>query len=240
MNTLLAALLLLATTNDCPDPNRSRVGTLGIGHYVCRGGSCYVNRNPWTDARYEHYFSTEPIVQDVEPGRELRNGDVLVSIDGVPVTTPEAGKRLANLQPNVPVRLRIRRNGQELDVVAVPKPGCEMPGITVTSGSPNKISAPRPELGMTLKCDACGWSEEGGRAVWHSLSVPIVAKVLAGGPAEAAGIRAGDRILMIAGKWTFGTAEGVAIGSLKPGQPVKVRVARGEEILDFWLTAKSK
>lgn len=247
MKTLALALLLAAAATasaekPCAEGKRDRTGTLGVQHYVCRGGSCWVTRNPMkAGGGFEHYFSTEPIAAKVEAGRELRDGDVLVSVDGVPVTTPEAGRHLANLESNVPVRLRIRRDGQERELVAVPRLGCEQPSLTVTSGGTVTVkrpTSPRPDFGMRLECGACGWEVHDGRTVWRSLTVPRVVGIDRGGPADVAGIRAGDRILSIDGHWTFEPQDGAAIGAIKPGQKVKVVVARGEGTVEVWVTTK--
>lgn len=246
MKTLLIALTLFTAVaahaqNPCAEMKRGRSGTLGIQAYRCRGGSCLVNAQS-PDGTFAHYFSTEPVVEAVLTGRELRDGDVLVSVDGVPVTSVEAGRRLANLEPDVPVRLRIRRDGSERDVVAVPRLGCEAPSLQVVAVGPAKKekvpATPKPDFGMSLDCGGCGWETVDGQRVWHSLTVPRVAKVDRGGPADVAGIRIGDRILSINGYWTFEPKDGAAIGSLKPGQKVKVVVARGNNSVELWVVTK--
>lgn len=112
-------------------------GDLGIEYLLCVGGRCAVNLRT-SRGGYTHDFSTEPIIRGIRPGSpaagELRNGDILVAIDGCLVTTREGGRRLANLEPGVPVTLRIRRDGEEMDVVVVPETGCNAPRLAVRAG----------------------------------------------------------------------------------------------------------
>ena len=108
-------------------------GDLGISHLLCVGGSCSVNLR--TGSGYAHDFSTEPRIQGLDRngpawGR-LQDGDVLIAIDGILITTREGGRRLANLTPGKPVELRVRRGGKEMDVTVLPRLGCNMPMLAV-------------------------------------------------------------------------------------------------------------
>ena len=116
----------------CPE-GHPQTGDLGISHLLCVGGSCSVNLR--TGRGYAHDFSTEPRIQGLDRngpswGR-LQDGDVLIAIDGILITTLEGGRRLANLTPGKPVELRIRRGGKEMDVTVVPRLGCNMPMLAV-------------------------------------------------------------------------------------------------------------
>lgn len=116
----------------CPEGHPA-TGDLGIQSLLCVGGSCSVNlRN---GQGYTHDFSTEPRIRGLEPdgpaSGKLRNGDILISIDGVLITTREGGRRLANLTPGKPVTLSIRRGGREIDVTVIPRRGCNMPMLAV-------------------------------------------------------------------------------------------------------------
>jgi membrane-associated protease RseP (regulator of RpoE activity) len=105
-----------------------------------------------TETGFTHMFSTEPRIRGLVDGGpadgKLMDGDVLIAIDGVLITTREGGRRLANLKPGDPVTLRIRRDRREMDVTLVPKLGCNMPGLAVLMGSPapRPAVAPRPAL----------------------------------------------------------------------------------------------
>lgn len=136
--TVLAALAVVALASpglaqrSCPE-GRPLAGDPGIDRYRCVGGACEI----WTrsEAGLAHVFTTEPRIDRVDPdgaaaGR-LEVGDVLVAIDDLLITTGAAGRRLANLEPGVPIRLWIRRDGRDLRLELVPRPGCGPRGLSV-------------------------------------------------------------------------------------------------------------
>jgi S1-C subfamily serine protease len=133
--TLLAAAVQQAQGQgaSCPE-NRSMAGTIGIDRLECVGRSCTVSER---DERggYAHSFAVEPGVAAlnaaIEPARLLRVGDVLLAIDEIPITAREGGRRLANLRVGETVRLRIRREGQEVELALVPVLGCNTPALSV-------------------------------------------------------------------------------------------------------------
>jgi membrane-associated protease RseP (regulator of RpoE activity) len=119
----------------CPE-GHPFTADLGIGLLQCAGGDCSVNN--YRRGEYVHDFSTEPRVWHLRPdgpaAAALREGDFILAIDGVLITTPEGGRRLANLHPGTPIQLLIRRDGRQLTVSLVPTPGCNMPKLVVTAG----------------------------------------------------------------------------------------------------------
>lgn len=112
-------------------------GSLGIGEFRCVGGSCAINMR--SGDPYAHSFSTEPRLADIDPrgpGRDvLRDGDVLVAIDGTLITTAEGGRKLGSVKPGDDVRLTLRRRGREIDAWVTAVESCELPRLAVTSGS---------------------------------------------------------------------------------------------------------
>lgn len=114
--------------------NRAMAGTIGIERLECVGRSCSVSGRD-ESGEYAHDFSVEPRVgalnATVQPSRLLRVGDVILAIDEIPITTREGGRRLANLSVGETVRLRIRREGEEVEVAVVPVLGCNTPSLTV-------------------------------------------------------------------------------------------------------------
>jgi len=70
------------------------------------------------------------------------------------------------------------------------------------------------------------------------LGAPIVDQVLAGKPAERAGLLAGDRILAIDGVPVSSPADVAARTNAKPGQEVTYRIARGERTFETTLTTE--
>lgn len=127
------ARLILPGGGPCPE-GKEHSGDLGIGRFVCLGGSCMVNE-PLAGGGYAHRFSTEPRVEAIDPGGpsagKLHEGDVIVAVDGALVTTREGGRRLAELTPGRPIELRVRRDGRELEVSLTPATGCNLPGLIV-------------------------------------------------------------------------------------------------------------
>jgi len=134
--TVIALICLAPVSRAETDPLQCRKGTgdLGIGMYVCEGGSCVVSaRLP--DGGIAHRFSVEPRVTNIDPKGPsfgtLRENDVVVAIDGSLVTTAKGGYALANAKIGLPVTLRIRRGANEMAVTIVPAAGCNLPGLTV-------------------------------------------------------------------------------------------------------------
>ena len=67
---------------------------------------------------------------------------------------------------------------------------------------------------------------------------PIVDQVIAGKPAEHAGLKAGDRIVAIDGVPVSSPADVASRTNAKPGQPVTYRIVRGNETFDATLTTE--
>jgi S1-C subfamily serine protease len=132
--TLVALAVREAHAQGVCSENRAMSGTIGITRFECVGRSCSVSGR---DERggYAHDFAVEPRVGAVDaavaPARLLRVGDVVLAIDDVPITTREGGRRLANLGVGDTVRLRIRREGHEVELALVPVLGCNTPSLTV-------------------------------------------------------------------------------------------------------------
>ena len=132
----LAALLIHSgiahAQGTCPE-GRAMTGDLGIERYRCIGGACEI----WTetDLGLGHVFTTEPRIDRLDPegpsAGALREGDVLVAVDGILITSGEGGRRLARLRPGVAAVLWIRRGDRDLEVQVVPVPGCNPSGLSV-------------------------------------------------------------------------------------------------------------
>jgi membrane-associated protease RseP (regulator of RpoE activity) len=303
--------VLAKPSGPCPE-GHPRTGDLGIRSLVCVSGSCAVNM--WTGKEYVHEFSTEPRIRGLSPrgpsAGKLEDGDIIIAIDDVLITTREGGRRLANLEPGVRVTLRIRRDGEEMDVELVPREGCNMPMLAVLGSppTPRPAVAPRPAMepwpavaprpaiaphpapparpastprpapapralpatpaappapaapalppspaapaappapprnalfiapeppfsfGLGLECGRCGWRFTTDKSVrWSSAVSPRVRYVEPGGPGERAGLQPGDVLLEIAGHALNSEESGRAIGSLRPGAPVTLKLRRGRE-----------
>ncbi len=120
-------------------------GDIGIGGFQCVAAGCAVNGE--YRGRYYHSFSAEPYVWDIEPRGPsaglLIDGDRIVSIDGMLITTEAGGDRLANLVPGEKVGLRLRRGESVVSVTVQPKLGCNMPYISVTARQGRPPRPPR-------------------------------------------------------------------------------------------------
>lgn len=92
---------------------------------------------------------------------------------------------------------------------------------------------PPYELGLELTCGFfCGWRRgEGDTVVWRGQHPPKVAGVVDGGPADRAGIREGDVLLLLDGHSFVGEDGGRALGRLGPGRPLTLQYLKGGETL---------
>src|SRR5687768_11650601 len=105
-----------------PDP----VGALGIGVMRCSSGRC-LRGWAFQGGRLITTFTTEPSVHALKPPASgvLEEGDVIVSVDGKLSTTTEASRRLRLLEPGDRVRLRIRSDGVERDLMITAASTCD-------------------------------------------------------------------------------------------------------------------
>ena len=92
---------------------------------------------------------------------------------------------------------------------------------------------PPYELGVELVCGLfCGWRRaESGEPAWRGQHPPEVARVIEGGPADRAGIRKGDVLLLLDGHSFIGEEGGQALGRLRPGRAVTLQYLKGGETL---------
>jgi predicted metalloprotease with PDZ domain len=66
-----------------------------------------------------------------------------------------------------------------------------------------------------------------------------VREVLAGSAAAEAGLKAGDRLLTVDGRWTDSILDTyLAVGSVKPGKTVVAQVRRGKSAVDLKVTPR--
>jgi hypothetical protein len=127
--SLLVCIVVPAVhANDVSDgdpettPGRAPAATasLGIARLECR---CSYTANESLGIRF-YSFESEPRIRKVDPEGpahgKLRAGDAIVGIDGLLITTHEAGRRYANLVVGEPVELTVRRRGDLVDVTIVP------------------------------------------------------------------------------------------------------------------------
>lgn len=120
-----------AVAESCPWAGPEPAG-VGIERLVCIGGECEINLVA-PDGRLEHRFSTEPRIERLRSwaSPELREGDVITSVDGEPITTAAGGRALARLTLETTVTLGLRRGPDYVEARLTPRPGCPISSLAV-------------------------------------------------------------------------------------------------------------
>lgn len=230
-------------------------GTLGITGLACESCSFTRGREGFTEAE----FLTEPRILNVERsavgGDAPRQGDVIVAVDGLLITTAEGARRFTGIRAGERVRLTVRRDGRERELVVEAGRACELrvttplppdpsmaplppppPKGAATATAPLPPPPPRPTVsfGFGFRCGACGYASEasGDRAAgWFFSEPPDVYRVEPGGAADRAGFRQGDRVLAIDGMRLDAPDGARRFSTLEPGESVRWTVSRnGREV----------
>lgn len=161
----LLALPPHATGQSCEGGREPRPD-LGVGTFYCRGGTCrmrgasvvYEGEEARAAGRTNYDFSVEPSlwrIRDAGPAAgRIQEGDVLVAVNGQPVTSSAGSRELDGMEAGRAVTLTLRRDGRLLDVAITPILTCEPAGLAAGSG-------PRPGRRML----------EGGRIRAEALPV---------------------------------------------------------------------
>ncbi|HEV7589662.1 MAG TPA: PDZ domain-containing protein [Longimicrobium sp.] len=145
-----AALLALpgaSAGQACGRDGGLTVPDLGWDDIRCQHCNINISRR---HVRYE--FATEPRLAGISgPGEgRLREGDVLVAVDGHLITTDEAGDRLSAVRRGDRVRLTVRRAGRTQNVDVVAGERCLEPPVPPIPPQPPRPprtpAAPRPPL----------------------------------------------------------------------------------------------
>lgn len=115
---------------------RPDAADIGIERLRCVGGECEINvASP--DGGLEHRFSTEPRIDRLRTSAPdaIREGDVITSVDGRPITTRAGGRQLAQLEIGREVTLGLRRGERHFDIRLTPRAGCPIGGLAVRAAS---------------------------------------------------------------------------------------------------------
>jgi hypothetical protein len=256
---VLAAVVALAA----PLAAQVSAGTgAGVGVGVRRGWfgiqltceDCFVQRGPGRVA-----YLQRPSISWVESGSPayqagLRSGDTIVSVNGQSITTPEGFEAFANALPGAPVRMVVRKAGQEREVSVTP---IDNPSSTTTqdfymqrlrtaqrlglTALRNAFRSPLGWLGMGLECEQCSIGTFGRRQQsWTFRASPAVLTVDVDGPAHRAGLRRGDTLTTIDGVDLTTREGGRAFADVEPGQRVTLGVRRGGAERRVMLTAVAR
>ena len=106
-------------------PGTADSGDLGYAATECHG--CVISgRHALGEPDME--FDSEPIISEIRAGGpaegKLEERDVLVALDGKPITTRAAAIQLSWLKPGEPVRVTVRRQDVLIDVEITPVARC--------------------------------------------------------------------------------------------------------------------
>jgi PDZ domain len=141
---LLAAVPLLAAPLEAQSAARTCQGgrgtltaDLGYENIECNC-TMFTREGRW-------HFRSEPTVTGIRDGGpaegRLRDGDVIVAVDGMLITTEQAGRRFGAIRAGDSVRLSVRRNGRVRDVTIRAGERC-----FVGPQAPRAPQAPRPPV----------------------------------------------------------------------------------------------
>lgn len=119
-------------------PGSPTIGDLGIEYLLCVGSTCSVRLRADRGYQLPARMRVEGQPQEDPSLDRLREGDILIAIDGMHIATREGGARLANLPPWRTVKLRIRRDGKEKDLTVLPRAGCNAPRRAVPAARPRR------------------------------------------------------------------------------------------------------
>ena len=131
----------------------------------------------------------------------VADGDVVVSVDGEPVASvQELRWRIVKSQGRGSVDLAVERRDGSRSTLPLSLRGLAVPDW---EGNPLAALGLRPDLGA-----------------------PMVDEVVAGKPAQAAGLRSGDRIVAVDGRPARSPSDVAGASNAKPGEKIVYRVRR--------------
>jgi len=223
-----------ARTDVCT-PDAVLSGDLGYTGTECRGCSMtgkHIQGEPDIE------FDGEPVLTGITKGGpadgKLEEGDVLVAVDGEPITTRAGAMRLSWLKPGESVRLTIRRQGTLVDVEIITAARCRRVDRSRQQVLSDLLTMRRSSVAPS---ETRGWLGMGVHASGPSGTFPEVIYVAPGGPAEKAGIKQGDSIVSVDGV-PFEALRGSALmRDLKPNQQVTLQLIRNATPVSVTMTA---
>lgn len=186
--------------------------------------------------------------------------------ESVRLTVERGGRRMdvtlraAGICPGDPRAIgsyagRVVANGRIMGGIAPPASGQPAaqptPAPETVPGRPSSRPIPvpvtpdlQPEgwMGFGLACSQCGWARETGDAspYWESEAEPILYAVQPGSPADRAGLREGDVLTHVQSHAVTSREGGRALGAVRPGERVILRVRRGGRAIEAVFTAERR
>jgi len=177
-----ASLKAQVAANSC-NAGWASFGALGISGFTC---DCTLTRKEKDTSTWS--FRGEPVISAITPGGvasgKLRQGDVIVAINGLLITTRAAGEKVANLKLGESVVLTIRRNGRVQEVEIETEEDCTdvaAPALAATPATPPaRLSAsspgrpartPRPPIGAGPVAPAMPPAPESPPSAWFGFGI---------------------------------------------------------------------
>lgn len=203
-------------------------------------------------------FITEPKIRAVDPDGPaagiLRRGDTIVALDGLLITTHQAGVRYASLTAGEPVEVTVRRERRLRTFTIIPVAPASGDSLTVTVSPPDievalldsinrwvdeiakDLGGGYYDLGSGVWNAAYGLglglsfsgslADRDGERIWRFHDPPLVKTVEPGSPADISGLRPGDVLTHIDGTRLDRRAGGRKFSTLTPGQTITWMVRR--------------
>ena len=165
-----------------PDACAGPGAAFGVASYHC--GGCTIQQV--NGARPLSRFHTEPVVLETIRGSALRVGDIIVAVNGQPITT-DAGAEAFTYPSRGEATLVVRRDGRETSLVVQVPDDCSR-------------RSDHGRFGFAIACSSCTRRVgPDGIGHWTFTTRPSVGDLDPDGPAAASGLRVGDVIEMVDG-----------------------------------------
>lgn len=259
------ALALPAAAQDCGFGKQLRPN-LGIRTFHCTGGSCMVSgARSTTGSRFPDAFeaaaranprafsfTVEPRLWEIDPegpaAGKVHGGDILVAVNGDPITTSAGSGHLTRMMADEPVTLTLRRGDRLVEAVVEPRTSCHNYMASAGSGEmprylqrrrESAATTPDPEMeehtpltrldaaGLVLAGAKIVWVPSDEPANWWFVEVPTVVEVRPGSPADQAGIRPGEQIVTAGGIRVTEAEGAAALAAAGRREDVQLFVRRG-------------
>lgn len=235
MALALAAVAAPAMAQPGAIQSNERRGLLGVS-LSCE--ECFILRAPGRVAYSRRPMFTSVTSSGAAGTAGIMRGDTLATMDGLDIMTPEGFERFVMMRPGVPIRIGVRRGGQNREFTVTPNTGggsmasyhAQRVALAQRLGAEALRSAfrsPLGWLGMGLECEQCQVMSLGRRQqAWNFSQPPAVLTVDVDGPAHRGGLRRGDTLTAIDGVELTTRAGGSAFANIEPGQRVSITVRR--------------
>jgi hypothetical protein len=201
-------------------------------------------------------FGGEPVIRGPRSGEGPLDGDVLVAVGGLLITTPAGGRRLTQPGTLAPM-LRIRRGEHEIDFIypehtvwtfvdadstSMKVHSSDASGDSTAQHTDMNFATTRGWLGIALDCLRCTVDREDHSSRDGTIRFTTPPKVVAvePGAASLAGFATGDVIRTIDGYPMISAKGAERFTTLRPGQRVNFVVERHGTLVTLRLLVPRK